>query len=125
MYSVLVLDRNGDPAVSKLEADALKFAENAKKLNPRIDDLRAEYVQLRGDPTQSSRALEVGGRLKTLLQQQSDLWQDATNGMENAKNRLETMIDDAQEEREQPSPAPNGKAMALDEPTQRKSKRQY
>ncbi len=121
----LNLQLDGGPAISKLEAEARKFTESAKKLNPRIDDLRAEYLQLRGDPAQASRALEVGGRLKESLQQQSDLWQDATNGMENAKNRLETMMDEAQEEREHPAPMLNGTPMALDEKPRAKSKRRY
>jgi hypothetical protein len=86
--------------ISKMEIEAINQAEKAQKMNPRIDDLRAEYLQLRGNPAQASKALEVGTRLKDALQEQSDLWQEANNGMENVKNRLETMMDEASSDQE-------------------------
>jgi gas vesicle protein len=109
---------NGN-TISKMETEAINQAEKAQKMNPRIDDLRAEYLQLRGNPAQASKALEVGTRLKDALQEQSDLWQEANNGMENVKNRLETMMDEASSDQET-SYTPTPMALEPQKPKRRK-----
>ena len=111
---------NGN-AIAKMEQEALHFAESAQKMTPRIDDLRSEYLQLRGNPAQATKALEVGGKLKESLEEQSDLWQSARNGMENVKTRLDTMLEEATDAKaDQPMPA---QSMSMRLPEPKKSKR--
>jgi hypothetical protein len=102
------------------QISATHSAEKAKKLNTKINELRAEYLALRTDPNQQTKAQNVGTQLLELLKEQSDLWQEAMNNIEDATNRLENAIEQVEDDKSTPD---TPMSMALESDSSRKSKK--